>query len=79
MSIDDRRPVHEWQQEILINPMEWQILYWVLIQKRRKLTLRDPDWMSTHFPEIKATWDEILEHRNSGTIPAVKEKGILLL
>jgi putative phage-type endonuclease len=79
MAVTDNRPVHEWQHEILENPMEWQILYWILIQKRQKLTLRDPDWMPTHFPEIKSTWDEILEHRKSGTVPTVKEKTILVL
>jgi putative phage-type endonuclease len=79
MDIHDNRPVHEWQQEILINPMEWQILYWVLVQKRRKLIMRDPDWMPQHFPEMKATWDEIVEHRKAGTVPVSKEKVILEL
>lgn len=77
--ITDPRTVHEWQVDILENPMEWQILYWVLVQKRQKLTLKDPDWMPTHFPEMKATWDEIVLHRDAGTVPAVREKPILVL
>jgi putative phage-type endonuclease len=77
--ITDTRSVHDWQVEVLTNPMEWQILYWVLIHKRQKLTLRDADWMTMHFPEMKATWDEIVQHREAGTVPAVKEKPILVL
>jgi putative phage-type endonuclease len=75
----DPRTVHDWQVDILTNPMNWQILYWVLVQKRQKLTLKDADWMPTHFPEMKATWDEIVQHRQAGTVPAVKDKPILVL
>jgi hypothetical protein len=35
--------------------------------------------MPMHFPEMKATWDEIVQHREAGTVPAVKEKPILVL
>ena len=77
--ITDPRTVHDWQVDILENPMEWQILYWVLVQKRQKLTLKDPDWMPSHFPEMKATWDEIVQHREAGTVPAIKDKPILVL
>jgi putative phage-type endonuclease len=77
--ITDVSSIHEWQMKILGDPMEWQILYWVLVQKRQKLTLKDPEWMPKHFPEMKATWDEIVAHRQAGTIPLVKEKPILVL
>jgi putative phage-type endonuclease len=70
--------IHEWQKLVLNNPMEWQILYWVLVQKRTKLVYKDPDWMPMHFPEMKATWDEIVQHRINGTVPQ-KDKGILQL
>lgn len=75
----DVRTVHDWQVDVLTNPMEWQILYWVLVHKRQKLTLKDPDWMPTHFPEMKATWDEVVQHRQAGTLPSVKDKPILVL
>jgi putative phage-type endonuclease len=78
-SIDEQLPSYEWMMEALRNPMEFQIVYWVLVKKRSKLTLKDPDWMPTHFPEMKATWDEIVEHRKAGTVPEVKEKPILVL
>jgi hypothetical protein len=78
-SILDHRPVYEWQMEILVDPMNWHIVYWVLVKKRQKLTLKDPDWMNMHFPEMKATWDEIVQHRKAGTTPEASEKGILVL
>jgi putative phage-type endonuclease len=77
--ITDTSSIHEWQMSTLGDPMEWQILYWVLVQKRQKLTVKDPEWMPKHFPEMKATWDEIVAHRQAGTIPIVKEKPILVV
>jgi len=59
--------------------MEWQIIYWVLVKKRTKLVQKDPDWMPMHFPEMKATWDEIVKHRTEGTLPVQKDKCILEL
>lgn len=56
----------------------WQIIYWVIVVWRKKLVARDSEWMSTHFPEMKATWEEIMMHRNAGTLPE-KSKGILTL
>lgn len=76
---NDALDVHEWQVQNQINPMEWQVLYWALVSKRTKLIQKDADWMPTHFPEMKATWDEILVHRQAGTVPGVKDKPILVL
>jgi len=78
-AIDCELDVHAWQTLVLSNPMEWQIIYWSLVKKRSKLIQKDPDWMPMHFPEMKATWDEILKHRSEGTTPVKKEKGILEL
>jgi len=78
-AIDCDLDIHAWQTMVLTNPMEWQILYWVLLKKRTKLVQKDPDWMPMHFPEMKATWDEIVKHRTDGTLPAQKDKGILEL
>jgi putative phage-type endonuclease len=78
-NFNETRSVHDWQMAILGDPMEWQIVYWILIQKRTKLIQKDADWMPMHFPEMKATWDEIVAHREAGTVPSVKEKPILVL
>lgn len=77
--ITDTTNLHDWQMSTLGNPMDWQIVYWVLAKKRQKLTLKDPDWMPMHFLEMKTTWEEIIQHREAGTVPAIKEKAILVL
>ena len=77
--ITDTTSLHDWQMSALGNPMDWQIVYWVLAKKRQKLTLKDPDWMPMHFLEMKTTWEEIIQHREAGTVPAIKEKAILVL
>jgi putative phage-type endonuclease len=75
-SINDMFDVNDWQT--MFDLMEWQLVYWVLAHKRTKLIKKDADWMPTHFPEMKATWEEILKHREAGTLPT-KDKGILVL
>ena len=76
---NDALDIHDWQVQHEINPMEWQVLYWALVSKRTKLIQKDPDWMPMHFPEMKATWDEIIQHRQAGTVPGAKDKPILVL
>jgi len=71
-------PIHEWQQ-LLGNPFEWQIIYWTLSHWRKQLVKKDPEWMPTHLPEIKGTWEEIVKHRELKTVPVQKDKGVLVL
>jgi len=79
-SFADPRGPHEWQVATLENLMEWQILYWVLVTKRKKLIQKDLEWMPTHFQAMKSTWDEIITHRTNGTLPVLpKDKWILEL
>jgi putative phage-type endonuclease len=67
-SIHDTQPLQDWMANFPI--MECSFVYWILKAKSQKLIKRDPDWWSTHFPEIKATWEEILDHQLKGTLPA---------
>jgi len=62
----------EWQTDVLTSDEDWQFVYWYMAKKRTQLIQKDMEWMPQHFPEIKATWDEILEHRTAGTIPMPK-------
>ena len=80
-SVYDTTPLSDWQSSIMgENFMDYQVVYWVLANWRQKLTMRDPDWMPIHFPEMKATWEEVMKHREEGTFPkSSKEKGILTL
>lgn len=76
---NDMLDIYDWQQVTLKYPMDWQIVYWVMTHWRKQLVLKDPEWMPMHFPEMKATWDEIIQHRADGTVPKPKDKGILVL
>lgn len=80
MSITETRDRLEWQQSIIGENdfMDYTVVYWVLVNWRQKLITRDPDWMPSHFPEMKSTWEEIVMHRQNSTFPAaVKDKGTL--
>ena len=82
--IGDPRNPTEWRRDILgPDPdvwQEWQTVYWVLLKWRHKLVPRDPDWMPSHFPEMKGVWDDVLQHREAGTLPASpKDKGTFVI
>jgi putative phage-type endonuclease len=66
--INDQLSIHEWVSQFPV--MEYSFVYWILKSKSQKLIKRDLEWWPTHFPEMKATWEEILEHRAAGTTPA---------
>jgi len=77
--VNDSRDSYTWTQEVC-GDSDHQLIYWAIVNSRKQLVPRDPDWMPTHFPEMKATWDEVLEHRKAGTFPvSAKEKGILTI
>ena len=59
----------EWQTDVLNSEQPWEFVYWVLGNKRTQLIQKDMEWMPQHFPEIKNTWNEILEYRKAGTTP----------
>jgi putative phage-type endonuclease len=80
-SIHNTQPIDEWKSEMMgTDFMNFNVVYWALLKKRQKLIYKDPDWFPQHLPEIKSTWDEILDHRKNGTFPTNnKEKSILAL
>ena len=79
-AFDELIPLVEWQMQITgENFMDYQVIYWTLSNWGQKLTPRDPDWMPMHFPEMKATWEEVVKHREENTFPKLKDKGVLAL
>jgi putative phage-type endonuclease len=60
----------EWLQKVVIpRKMEYQTTYWLLANWRSVLVQRDYGWMPRYYDELKAFWDEVLEHRANGTLP----------
>lgn len=79
--IDDVRDIPTWKREVLGEfAEEFQILYWAILFVRTSLVEKDMDWMTTHLPEMKGVWDEVVMHRENGTLPeSGKEKSTLVL
>lgn len=50
-------------------PEDAQVIYWILGSIKEDFVQKDPDWLSTHLPQLQAFWDEVLRHRAAGTKP----------
>lgn len=46
-----------------------QFVYWILTNVKKDFVPKDPAWLSSHLPDLKAFWDEVIEHREKGTRP----------
>jgi putative phage-type endonuclease len=46
-----------------------QILYWILQSMKEDFVTRDPLWLPTVLPTLRAVWDEVVQHRANGTRP----------
>jgi putative phage-type endonuclease len=47
-----------------------QIVYWILNSMKEEFVAKDPDWLPRHIDAFQAFWNEVLEHRKNGTLPA---------
>lgn len=79
--IDDPRSVSEWRKEELGDDGEfWTMVYWYLNQYRIKKVVHDTNWLSDNMESFQSVWDEIVRHREAGTLPTnPKEKTVLTL
>ena len=76
----DKRPISVWREEHLLDGGNWTITYWVLVKHRQQNVEWDPAWLETHLPCFQATWEEICQYRQSGSLPVdPREKKILAL
>lgn len=46
-----------------------QMVYWVLQSIKEDFVQKDPNWLPTVLPKLRAFWDEVEEHRKNGTKP----------
>jgi hypothetical protein len=70
MVYDDGRVVYD----VTDVPDDAQMIYWVLTSIKEDFVPKDPEWLSTNLPALKAFWDEVVEHRTNGTRPATELK-----
>lgn len=75
----DTAPISEWREKYLMEG-EWTITYWILVKHRSVDVEWDPAWLETNLPSFQAVWNEILFHRQNGTLPDdPREKAKLVL
>jgi len=48
---------------------EHQKVYWILQSVKKDFVPKDPNWLPSHFDDLKAFWDEVVQHRTNGTKP----------
>lgn len=80
-SINDSRSIPQWRQEVLGElDSECRLYYWGLVNWRVKTVQKQADWLVQNLPSLQKVWDEIQEHKKSGTLPqSPKEKATLVL
>ena len=46
-----------------------QFVYWILTNVKKDFVAKDLEWLPSHLSELKAFWDEVVQHRENGTKP----------
>jgi putative phage-type endonuclease len=57
------------RKSILPKSDEYKATFWILAQWRKVTVKRDYTWMPTHLDELTSFWQEVLKHREAGTVP----------
>jgi len=60
-------PLSEWQSKV--TDRDPQYVYWKLVSTKKAFLPKDHSWLPTHLPVLRATWNEVLRHREAGTLP----------
>jgi len=58
--------LHDWQCAL---QGDQQYVYWVLSDIKEDFVPKDPNWLPSHLPDLKAFWDDVVRHRENGTKP----------
>ena len=51
-----------------------QVIYWLLNSIKEDFVPKDPEWLPKHLEGLTQFWNEVLEHRKQGTLPAKPEE-----
>lgn len=78
--LNDSRDLSTWKKAELENLEEWTMVYWALDMKRVAHVQHQSDWLEKNLPSIESLWNEVMTHRQAGTLPIhPKDKVILTL
>jgi len=67
---EDGRVVYD--QEI--HDDDCQMIYWILQSIKEDFVSKDPNWLPTVLPKLRAFWDEVTQYRVTGTRPETSER-----
>jgi putative phage-type endonuclease len=56
-----------WQSEV--SEREPQFIYWILVSTKKAFLAKDTGWLPRHIEALQITWNEVLVHREAGTLP----------
>lgn len=67
----DGRTFAEWKDAVLpdVDMFQAQLVFWALVKHRFQTVNKDPEWLATHLPHFRETWETIQTHRQNGTLP----------
>lgn len=72
--------VADWREKYVEEDNEYTTVYWMLNNWRSVTVKKQQNWLSQHLPSLTAVWEEVLKHRQNGTLPEhPKEKSVLLI
>jgi len=57
----------EWQSEV--SEREPQFIYWILVSTKKAFLPKDTGWLPRHIEALQTAWNEVLLHREAGTLP----------
>jgi len=56
-----------WQSEV--SEREPQFIYWILVSTKKAFLPKDTGWLPRHIEALQTAWNEVLLHRDAGTLP----------
>jgi len=74
----DTNETSKWKINLKKRSEDYRIVHWILVMHRIKTVKRDYKWLPSHIEELKGFWEEVLFHRNNGTVPLKEDKGLLV-
>ena len=73
---EDTQTLEDWKGSLEGDTDEYQFVYWILASTKKEFVPKDPQWLTTHLPDLQATWDEVVKHREAGTFPEAPVKPV---
>lgn len=80
-NINDDRSIPQWREEVLGElASQHRLYYWGLVNWRATTVPKQVDWLEQHLQSFQEIWNQVEEHRKSGTFPqSPKEKAMMVL